>query len=539
MRPKPPERDDATLDISSGIHESGPVGVPGLTLLYHPDLTRVGECARLSELLGDRSVSLSRLEPVFSHPGRAQGAALADPFLSRRPVLSLSSSQEGLRLVCGAPDMEISCDGVPLVDERVLVDAEIDRGVVLEIQQRIVTLLHRAGPQRPVEPRLGLVGDSMALEDLRGNVVRVADLPVPVLLRGETGTGKELVARAIHQASSRAERPCVCVNMAAIPASTAASELFGHTRGAFTGAVKDHRGYFSRAHGGTLLLDEIGETPLDVQVMLLRALETGEIHPVGGHKPEKVDVRLLAATDADLEKAIAQGRFREALFHRLGGYQIRIPSLRERRDDFGRLFLHFLREELAAVGEIERLAADPSGKRPWLKASLVARLARYDWPGNVRQLRNAVRQLVISSRGAAEARIDPVLERLLSTAPTREDEDERPQSGSRPPSDASAKRSKPLRRKPSEISEEMLVKSLRENRWRTGATATQLGISRTSLYALIGKSKLIRKASDISEAELRACYDECQGDLSAMAAKLEASDRGIQLRMKSLGLLRD
>jgi two-component system nitrogen regulation response regulator GlnG len=530
-------RDDATLDISSGIRDSGPAGIPALTLLYHPDLARVGECARLGELLGGTSVPLSRLEPEFRHPGRAHGVALGDPFLSRRTVLELSPSGDDLRLVPGAPEMDVVVGGTPLTSERLIGADELARGVVLELQQRVALLLHTVGPDRPLEPRLGLIGDSETIERLRGDIVRVADVPVPVLLRGETGTGKELVARAIHQASARADRPCVCVNMAAIPQTTAASELFGHTRGAFTGAVKDHRGFFSRAHGGTLLLDEIGETPLDVQVMLLRVLETGEIHPVGGHKAEKVDVRLLAATDANLEQAILQGRFREALLHRLSGYQLRIPPLRERRDDFGRLFVHFLGEELAAVGQADRLTSDPSQKRPWMKATLVARLARYDWPGNVRQLRNAVRQLVISSRGESEARIDPVLEKILSATPSPEDA--RPGSSSRPSRDASPERSRPSRRKPSDISEQLLIQSLRENKWRTGATAAQLGISRTSLYALIGKSKLIRKASDIPEAELVACRDECKGDLAAMAATLEASDRGIQLRMKALGLLKD
>src|SRR5262249_34932398 len=156
------------------------------------------------------------------------------------------------------------------------------------------------------------------------------------------GTGKELVARAIHESGRRRGAVCLSVNMGAIPPSLATSELFGAVRGAYTGAVRDHLGYFQRAHGGTLFLDEIGETPPEVQVMLLRVLEPGEVQRVGSPQTQKVDVRLIAATDADLERALHEGRFRAPLLHRLSGYEIYIPPLRERRDDFGRLLFHFL-----------------------------------------------------------------------------------------------------------------------------------------------------------------------------------------------------
>src|SRR6185436_13729067 len=185
-------------------------------------------------------------------------------------------------------------------------------------------------------------------------------------LRGETGTGKELLARAIHQASSRRAAPYFALNMAAIPASLAAAELFGAAKGAFTGADRRRVGYFGRAQGGTLFLDEIGELPADLQPLLLRVLENGEIQPVGGEETLRVDVRILAATDANLESAIEEGRFRAPLFHRLSGYELRLPSLRERRDDIGRLFIHFLRQELAALGEADRLADPGPEGRPWL-----------------------------------------------------------------------------------------------------------------------------------------------------------------------------
>src|SRR6185369_2634420 len=209
------------------------------------------------------------------------------------------------------------------------------------------------------------------------------------------------------------------VNMGAIPPALAAAELFGAARGAFTGADQRRTGYFSQAHGGTLFLDEIGETPPEVQVLLLRALETGEIQPVGAEAPRRVDVRVLAATDADLEEAIAAGRFRFSLFKRQTAYEIRLPALRERREDFGQLFFSFLRQELEALGEAGRL--DDPGPRgdPWLPAPLVARLAAADWPGNVRQLRNAARQIAIGNRGAAHAVLPPPLLKTLERSDAR------------------------------------------------------------------------------------------------------------------------
>jgi two-component system nitrogen regulation response regulator GlnG len=194
-----------------------------------------------------------------------------------------------------------------------------------------------------------------------------------VLLRGETGTGKELAARALHDAGPRRRRGFLAVNMGAVPPTLAAAELFGAARGAFTGADQKRIGYFTRADGGTLFLDEIGETPAEVQILLLRALDNREIQPVGGGDPQPVDVRLIAATDADLEGAMAAVRFRSTLLHRLSGYEIFLPQLRDRREDFGRLFLHFLSQELEATGQTGRLATsrpvlacpEPSRRTSW------------------------------------------------------------------------------------------------------------------------------------------------------------------------------
>ncbi len=513
--------------------------IPALTIIYHPDIHRAGERALLEDLAVGKSVALSRLEPGFGAPGQADRRPLSDRHLSRSPLrLSPARADGAIQLSLGDSRTRALADGVPIYESAVFSAGDVERGVVLELADRIVLLLHTL-PTTPIPTpeRFGLIGESEGILRIRHEIRRVADLEVPVLLRGETGTGKELVARAIHQASRRHHGPSLFVNVAAIPASLAVSELFGSARGSFTSSVRDQAGYFQRAHGGTLFLDEIGEAPPEVQVLLLRVLESGEVQRVGGLEPQRVDVRLIAATDADLEKAIDEGRFRAPLLHRLAGYEILVPPLRERRDDFGRLFFHFLREELAAIGEEHRV--DPPGEeeKPWLPSSVVARLARYRWPGNVRQLHNAVRQLVIASRSFDTVQIGPQIERLLRdpeeapllTEPVLEPLPEEPVSRRRRPTVEEF-------RSPSEVTEAEIVEVLRACRWEVKLAAQRLGISRPSLYLLMDKFPSIRKAADLTAEEILAAREHCGGDLDAMGMHLEVSRKGLQQRMSQLGI---
>ncbi len=279
----------------------------------------------MTRLLAGRSVELGRLSPDFRWVGRG-ARPLEDRYLSRkRPVLIRRSRDGSLSLEGPADGMSLVVDGVSVAGRLTVASAALQAGAVIELNDRVVLLLHLLG--RPSEPAddLGMVGGSESMSHVREDVLHYADLDIPVLIRGESGTGKELVARSIHRRSPRASRPCLSVNMAAIQATTAASELFGHVRGAFTGATRDHRGYFERAHGGTLFLDEIVDAPPDVQAMLLRVLETGEIQPVGAPAFRSVDVRLVTATDADLESATKEGRFRMPLLHPSLGSRSRYP----------------------------------------------------------------------------------------------------------------------------------------------------------------------------------------------------------------------
>ncbi len=230
-----------------------------------------------------------------------------------------------------------------------------------------------------------LVGSSGALLEIFKVVGKVASRNVPVLITGESGTGKELVARAIHGASPRGEGPMIAVNAAAIPRELLESELFGHERGAFTGAVQARAGRFREASGGTLFLDEIGDMPIELQAKLLRVLQSGEVTPVGGRTPVHVDVRIVAATHRDLDQAVRDGEFREDLLYRLRVVPVAIPALRERREDVRTLAHHF----------VDKYSAELADESVGLAEATIHKLEHYDWPGNVRELENAVKRALV------------------------------------------------------------------------------------------------------------------------------------------------
>ena len=236
-----------------------------------------------------------------------------------------------------------------------------------------------------------LVGQSSGLRHLVSQIDVVAPTEASVLILGETGTGKELVAHEIHRRSARKDGPLVRVNCASIPRELFESEFFGHVRGSFTGAVKDRAGRFETAEGGTIFLDEVGEIPLDIQNKLLRVLQEKRYERVGDDRTRRANVRILAATNRDLKKAAAAGRFREDLYYRLNVFPIQVPLLRERMDDIPLLAKHF----------VELSAKELKCAKPRLTRAAVTQLQNYDWPGNVRELRNVVERAVILARGGA------------------------------------------------------------------------------------------------------------------------------------------
>lgn len=239
--------------------------------------------------------------------------------------------------------------------------------------------------KRKVESRNKMIGESAAITHVRAIIDKVAPTEARVLITGPNGTGKEVVARLLHEQSSRAGAPLVEVNCAAIPSELIESELFGHMKGSFTGAVKDRAGKFEQADGGTLFLDEIGDMSLAAQTKVLRALQENEITRVGSDKAVKVNVRVIAATNKNLVEEIAAGRFREDLFHRLNVIPIHVPPLDERKDDIPLLIDYFA----------EQICAEQGGRKKTFAKEAVKALQACSWPGNIRQLRNVVERLII------------------------------------------------------------------------------------------------------------------------------------------------
>ena len=248
-------------------------------------------------------------------------------------------------------------------------------------QSEVATLIPTKTPE--------IIGEAPAMQEVFRAIARLARSHITVLINGESGTGKELVARALHRHSPRTHKPFIALNMAAIPRDLLESELFGHERGAFTGAQARRAGRFEQADGGTLFLDEIGDMPAELQTRLLRVLADGEFFPVGAHMPSKVDVRIIAATHQNLESLVAEGRFREDLFHRLNVIRVHIPPLRERRQDIPLLLRHFLKEA----------STELNVETKTLLPEVEAFLCQLDWPGNVRQMENTCRWITVMASG--------------------------------------------------------------------------------------------------------------------------------------------
>jgi two-component system nitrogen regulation response regulator GlnG len=320
--------------------------------------------------------------------GSASGCdlVLADPAVSRQHA-SIELRGAGVRV----RDLG-SRNGTRYLGAKVA-DARVPVGGSIELGKTVLRIFERAAQAEPSSTRdrfNGLIGGSAAMQRLYSVLEKLGPSEVSVLVQGETGTGKDAAARALHALSARAKGPFVVFDCATVSPQLFESELFGHAKGAFTGASKDRAGAFELANRGTLFLDEVGELPVDVQPKLLRALESGEVRRVGETHLRKVSVRVLSATHRKLDEAAKAGQFRADLFFRLAAAVVEMPSLRERRDDIEMLALHFAREH--------------TGVELALSASTIAALRCDDWPGNVRELRNAVQRALALGPGAGGAR---------------------------------------------------------------------------------------------------------------------------------------
>ncbi len=316
---------------------------------------------------------------------------------------------------------------------------------------------------RELRHRLGkheLVGSSPAMKKLISQIERVAASETRVCILGETGTGKELVARAIHEKSPRHEHPFITLNCAAVPAELIESELFGHEKGAFTGAAVKHLGKFEQADGGTLFLDEIGDMPVAMQAKLLRVLEEGEVERVGGDKPIKVNVRVLVATHRNLEELVKQNAFRRDLFHRIYVFPLTLPPLHDRPEDFPDLVAHFARQVAAQNGWKERIFAEDA----------IAELRKYGWPGNVRELRNIVERLILLASDENVAAADVRL--ILPTS----------DSSSSASSSSAGNSSGTLTERTEAFEREVMLAEIRRHNFHMTNVARALGLERSHLY---------------------------------------------------------
>jgi two-component system nitrogen regulation response regulator NtrX len=320
-----------------------------------------------------------------------------------------------------------------------------------------------------IESHHEIVGRSAAIKQLIAQIERVGPTGARVLITGENGTGKELVARAIHKLSPRRDGAFVEVNCAAIPSELIESELFGHLKGSFTGAIADRAGKFEQAAGGMLFLDEVGDMSLSAQAKVLRVLEDGVVTRIGGAKPVSVDVRVIAATNKRLDEEIAAGRFREDLYYRLNVLPLAVPPLRERREDIPLLVEHFARLLSAREGMAPRTIGDDAA----------ARLAEREWPGNVRELRNTVERLLILATGPRVSAAD--VDRLLG-----------PRAGGGEPGIGALAACRTFEEFKEMAERAFLLAKLREHDWNVSETARLLDMPRSNLYKKIERYQLSR-----------------------------------------------
>ncbi|QFU75007.1 sigma-54-dependent Fis family transcriptional regulator [Halioglobus maricola] len=488
------------------------------TIVYHPDLTRVGDYALIPR--SRAPIILGRETMGFRQVPGGRERYLDEPYLSRR-ALCIEFTAAGLHLQREPHASRCRVDGAELDGDLLIDQEQLERGVAILLAHCVVLWL-AMGQEREAETEAldyGLVGSSSYTQSLRHQLAQVSGTDMDVLLRGATGTGKEVLARAIHASSNRSQRRMVTVNMAAIPASLAPAALFGANRGAYTGADKSRPGYFQQAAGGILFLDEIGDAPAEVQPQLLRALQEREIQAVGG-EVTKVELRVISATDADVDNKESGNGFNAALRHRLAALEIVLQPLSAHREDLGELLSYFLQQSFAGQGR-ERLLTGPENTARKVAgwANFYYECLRCDWPGNIRQLQNACRQVAVASRTALVVPA-PLLDMFMQGAA---------RGG---PGVSEAPTVEQRLRQIADVTEEEFAKAMHEHECEVRPVARSLNVSRQAVYRKIASDERYRLAADISEDELRDALARCSGDAEKVARQLEISPSGLRARLR-------
>ena len=544
---------------------------PRLRLLHHCDIDRIGTVS-LPGAVALRWLTLGRHEPLFGGLGGA-ARPLEDPHVSRAQlrvrwlpdpqrfeIEPVASARRPVHVV------DLDAAARPLTEPTLLAP-----GACIAIGDRVLLGLELARVRSPEADRLALVGESEITWALRDEIRSVAQFAGSALVIGPTGAGKELVARALHRESPRAAGPFVPVNCGGLQETLVGSALFGHRRGAFTGADADRKGLFHAADGGTLFLDEIGELPLEVQPRLLRVLSDGVVTPVGANEGRRVDVRVIGATHRDLEAQVHAGRLREDLYHRIAAHVLRVPSLAERRFDVPELFVHLLRDLASSHPALAWLR---EGGRTWqstLPIGFVADLMRRPYRGNVRELRNLAEQtarlnLRPGTFQAPDART-PFATSLGSSAPPpalvsapppspRPSFPELPEARLRAACEAIGVAQKTVLKllSPADLSAlgaevrsdrlddtalaarlrsrsaDALLVLLEARGFNQSAVAAALGTSRTTVIKLMEDLDLPR-AADLGEGDIARARAQAGGDLDAAARILRVSPSALKKRV--------
>jgi len=416
------------------------------------EATVCDNAARAVELIRTESFDVILSDVVM--PGKSGVELLED--------LKKAGVKTPIVLISGQANIEMAVKATKLGALDFL-EKPISTDKLLVTVENALRLSRLEDENRELRHRFGkheLVGAGPAMKKLITQIERVAASETRVCILGETGTGKELVARAIHEKSPRREHPFITLNCAAVPAELIESELFGHEKGAFTGAAVKHLGKFEQADGGTLFLDEIGDMPVAMQAKLLRVLEEGEVERVGGDRPVKVNVRVVVATHRNLEDLVKQNAFRRDLFHRVYVFPLTLPPLRERPEDFPDLIAHFARQVAAQNGWKEKIFTEEA----------IGELRKYGWPGNVRELRNIVERLILLASdenvGAAEVRL------ILPTS----------DSVSNSSSSSTGNSTGTLAERTEAFERETMLAEIRRHNFHMTNVARALGLERSHLY---------------------------------------------------------
>lgn len=490
---------------TSGSTPTSQLTIPCFGVVWHNDPSRIGQVAPL-HFNRQKTVQLSRLVPGFYTAGHTERSPLLDQYLSRSPILVKRINEREFLFTPPEKRIPISVNGRELIEPSVFHMDELGNEIIILLSNSVVLSLfnsHARFVHNEDVENYGLLGISGEIAATRDAIERFSDGNQSVLIRGETGTGKELIATALFESGRHIRKTMIPVNMATITPSLAAAELFGVKKGAFTGAENDKSGLFEQADEGVLFLDEIGDTPKEVQPMLLRVMENGEFRRVGDDRVRKVDVRIIAATDRKLGPDETDLSFNQPLMRRLEAMFIDVPPLRHRRSDIGILLRKFLTDKSGAM---------PSYNLSNLSATDVNILALFAWPGNVRELRNLALQLRYGQPFSISAyKIE------LRSAKSSVRNGKSSNYGD-----------------PNKLNDEDILTALDENNWVIKRTAQNLNISRTALYELMRKSAVIRTIDDVADDELHTMLNEVSGSYNEWAKHLRVGRESLRKRLRTL-----